>query len=174
MIRVSVRLRITLVLVVIVGIVALGQVSSGDGAAPAATSEKAKSCRQIDACRRAVAWNQKRVARLEHALAWQKDQRRKLAHRLLQVTKPVEHLREWTCIHEREGAWNANTGNGYHGGLQMDSSFMRTYGADMIRKYGGGAELWTPRDQMIVAERAHDAGRGFHPWPNTARACGYI
>jgi hypothetical protein len=25
-----------------------------------------------------------------------------------------------------------------------------------------------------VAERAYRSGRGFYPWPNTARACGLI
>jgi hypothetical protein len=55
----------------------------------------------------------------------------------------------------------------------MDREFMSTYGADMIRKYGGWANLWSPRDQMVVAERAY-AGRGFHPWPNTARMCGLL
>jgi len=27
---------------------------------------------------------------------------------------------------------------------------------------------------MWAAERAHRAGRGFYPWPNTARYCGLI
>ena len=31
----------------------------------------------------------------------------------------LSHLAGWLCIHAREGAWNANTGNGYYGGLQM-------------------------------------------------------
>lgn len=85
----------------------------------------------------------------------------------------MHHLREWTCIHNGEGAWNADTGNGYHGGLQMDRDFMRTWGPDMLARYGGWAELWTPRDQMIVAERAWRQ-RGFQPWPQTARACGLL
>ncbi len=29
-------------------------------------------------------------------------------------------------------------------------------------------------EQMWVAERAHRSGRGFYPWPNTARYCGLI
>jgi len=56
----------------------------------------------------------------------------------------------------------------------MDRSFMQSYGSDMIRKYGGYANVWSPLDQMIVAERAYRAGRGFYPWPNTARYCGLI
>ena len=108
------------------------------------------------------------------SIAWQKHSRKRLQQRLERLQTPVQHLREWTCIHEREGAWNSNTGNGYQGGLQMDHSFSTTYGPDMWRKYGNGPHTWTPRDQMLVAERAYDAGRGFHPWPNTARMCGLI
>ena len=31
------------------------------------------------------------------------------------------------CIHSHEGAWDANTGNGYYGGLQADMEFMSAY-----------------------------------------------
>jgi Transglycosylase-like domain len=86
----------------------------------------------------------------------------------------IKYLSQWICIHNHEGAWNANTGNGYYGGLQMDITFQNAYGRDMIRKYGGYAHTWSPRDQMIVAERAHDSGRGFGPWPNTGRMCGVL
>lgn len=73
-IRVSARSRILLVVVVIVGIVALGQVSSGNTAPPAAAKNGKKACQQLDACRRAVAWHARRYAKLERALAWQKMQ----------------------------------------------------------------------------------------------------
>jgi hypothetical protein len=91
----------------------------------------------------------------------------------------VKYEAAWICIHEHEGAWNSATGNGYYGGLQMDTGFMRTYGSDFIARYGGYAHLWSPHDQMVAAERAHDgygrfAGRGFNPWPNTARMCGLL
>lgn len=92
--------------------------------------------------------------------------------------RPQPKLRmvpQWLCIHHYEGAWNSNTGNGYYGGLQMDTTFMRTYGRDMIRLHHGSyANRWTPREQIIVAQRAYDSGRGFYPWPNTARYCGLI
>lgn len=88
------------------------------------------------------------------------------------VPVPLRHLDAWKCIHPKEGAWNA-TGY-YHGGLQMDWGFMRAYGRDMLAKYNGrGAEVWTPREQMMVAERAVKV-RGFTPWPQTARECGYL
>lgn len=77
----------------------------------------------------------------------------------------------WDCIHRHEGAWDANTGNGYHGGLQMDWSFMRAYGPEFVARWGG-AENWPPWAQVRAADRAYEAGRGFGPWPNTAAACG--
>ena len=83
------------------------------------------------------------------------------------------HFQEWLCIHSHEGSWNANTGNGYYGGLQMDYSFMSSYGAALLRAKGT-ANNWTPLEQMWVAERAYSSGRGFKPWPNTARRCGLL
>jgi hypothetical protein len=77
------------------------------------------------------------------------------------------------CIHHYEGAWNANTGNGYYGGLQMDLSFQGSYGADFLRLWGT-ADKWPPWAQLQAAARAYQSGRGFYPWPNTARACGLL
>jgi hypothetical protein len=78
------------------------------------------------------------------------------------------------CIHSYEaGAWNANTGNGYFGGLQMDRSFMSSYGADYLRAWGT-ADRWPPALQIATAIRAYLDGRGFYPWPTSARLCGLI
>lgn len=77
------------------------------------------------------------------------------------------------CIHRYEGAWDENTGNGYYGGLQMDLSFQGSYGADFLRRWGT-ADNWPPWAQLQAAVRAYQSGRGFYPWPNTARACGLI
>lgn len=76
------------------------------------------------------------------------------------------------CIHTHEGAWNAETGNGYHGGLQMDSSFERTYGPEFYARYGDAGH-WPVTDQLHAAYRATRT-RGFTPWPNTARMCGLL
>ncbi len=81
--------------------------------------------------------------------------------------------RAWLCIHEGEGAWHSNTGNGYYGGLQMDLEFQHSYAPRFLLRRGT-ADRWTPLEQMWVAERARRSGRGFYPWPNTARACGLI
>ena len=82
------------------------------------------------------------------------------------------HLRAWLCIHHYEGSWT-DAGAPYYGGLQMDLGFQRRYGAQLLRTKGT-ADHWLPLEQIWVAERAHRSGRGFYPWPNTARYCGLI
>jgi hypothetical protein len=81
-------------------------------------------------------------------------------------------LEDWLCIHRYEGAWNDPNGP-YYGGLQMDIGFQHAYGAALLRRKGT-ADHWTPLEQIWVAERAYRSGRGFYPWPNTARYCGLI
>lgn len=111
--------------------------------------------------------------------------------RAIAVLAPIGNLAAWTCIHNGtpvrgghagevgsgEGPWDAV--GYYRGGLQMDSGFSHHYGADMYARYGGGPDVWPPRDQMVVAERARSGSldghaRGYYPWPTTARACGLI
>jgi len=77
------------------------------------------------------------------------------------------------CIHRYEGAWDSNTGNGYYGGLQMDRRFQSLYGKEFVARWGT-ADNWPAWAQLQVAVRAYRSGRGFYPWPNTARACGLI
>jgi hypothetical protein len=86
---------------------------------------------------------------------------------------PASLNASFMCIHHYEGAWNANTGNGYYGGLQMDLTFQGSYGADFLRRWGT-ADNWPVWAQLQAAARAYQSGRGFYPWPNTARACGLI
>jgi hypothetical protein len=82
------------------------------------------------------------------------------------------HLRAWLCIHRYEAAWHDH-GPIYYGGLQMDLTFQRRYAPRLLRAKGT-ADHWTPLEQIWVAETARRSGRGFYPWPNTARACGLI
>jgi hypothetical protein len=81
--------------------------------------------------------------------------------------------RAFLCIHAGEGAWSSATGNGYYGGLQMDVSFQRTYGGWALRTFGT-ADRWPASVQVATAIQAWASGRGFRPWPNTARACGLL
>jgi hypothetical protein len=84
----------------------------------------------------------------------------------------VPHRSAWLCIHRFEGPWN-DPRPPYYGGLQMDITFQRLYGRYLLRRKGT-ADRWSPVEQMWVAWRAYRSGRGFYPWPNTARACGLI
>jgi hypothetical protein len=136
--------------------------------------------RQIDRYRHRV-WRWERVMgvrvtrRLPHAPAdfsakvdaWQRE-----AVRMWRRAQNPPHKNAWLCIHHYEGSWR-DPNPPYYGGLQMDVQFQRTYGATTFRRKGT-ADHWTPLEQMWAAERAHRAGRGFYPWPNTARYCGLI
>jgi len=102
-------------------------------------------------------------------LTYWKQQARKARRKAMNPPRKAA----WLCIQRHEGAWNANTGNGYYGGLQMDLTFQRTYGPELLRRKGT-ADRWKPIEQIWVAERAYRSGRGFYPWPNTARYCGLI
>jgi hypothetical protein len=105
---------------------------------------------------------------------------RKLAR--VPLARRIPRWREWQCIatYESHKIWSMSpnsepsSGGAYWGGLQMDISFQRTYGADMIRRHHGGlANTWTAPEQITVANRAWKT-RGYYPWPNTARSCGLI
>lgn len=96
----------------------------------------------------------------------------KRSQRAKQKASNPPHRAAWQCIHRYEGVWN-DPGSPYYGGLQMDLSFQRAYGWRLLRSKGT-ADSWTPLEQMWVAEKAYRSGRGFYPWPNTARFCGLI
>ena len=112
----------------------------------------------------------------DHRRAILDSWRRKATARKRQAYK-LPRMRAWICIHLHERnphqGWATHTGNGFYGGLQMDLSFQRTYGPDLLRKKGT-ANRWAPIEQIWVAERAYRSGRGFSPWPNTARSCGLL
>jgi len=57
--------------------------------------------------------------------------------------------------------WNANTGNGYYGGLQFSAGTWLAYDGDQFAKR---ADLATRVQQITVAERLL-ADRGWGPWP---------
>lgn len=90
---------------------------------------------------------------------------------LQSIARPPHYL-AWLCIHSYEGSWT-DPDAPYYGGLQMDWSFMQSYGPTLLATKGT-ANNWTILEQMWVAERAYQSGRGFYPWPNTARMCGLI
>jgi len=109
--------------------------------------------------------------------AWQRNLWRKRALVAEHRAARPPHRSQWLCIHRHERnprqGWATRTGNGFYGGLQMDISFQRRYGSEILRRKGT-ADNWSALEQMWVAERAHRSGLGFYPWPNTARSCGLI
>ena len=94
------------------------------------------------------------------------------AYQTWQQYRHPPHEAGWWCIHRYEGSWT-DSGDPFWGGLQMDRSFMSTYAPWLLLRKGY-ANAWTPLEQMWVAERAHRSGRGYYPWPNTARYCGLL
>lgn len=109
--------------------------------------------------------------------AWLRDLWRRRAATAQRRAERPPHRSAWLCIHRHERhpeqGWATRTGNGFYGGLQMDLAFQRRYGPHLLRTKGT-ADRWSPLEQMWVAERAYRSGRGFYPWPNTARSCGLI
>jgi len=80
-------------------------------------------------------------------------------------------LQKWGCIHRGEGAWDANTGNGYWGGLQMTLSFQKAHGMRFYHRWGT-ADRWPPWAQIVAAEDAlRDDGGSYREW-GTAHGCG--
>lgn len=107
-----------------------------------------------------------------NSLSWMRDLWRSRATAVRWSASRVPHRGAWLCIHRYEGHWN-DPHLPYYGGLQMDLAFQRAYGGYLLRTKGT-ANRWTPLEQMWTAEKAHRSGRGFYPWPNTARLCGLL
>jgi hypothetical protein len=166
--------------VAIVAVFALAPTHAG------ATGKRAAEIREIERLRKTT-WHWQRVIGARRTPTSKSEKRTRSGvyrhwvlelwrHRAARVWHRVVHIphkAQWLCIHSGEGPWDAHTGNGYYGGLQMDLTFQRTYGRYLLR-LKGTADRWSPYEQMWVAERARRSGRGYYPWPNTARACGLI
>lgn len=105
-------------------------------------------------------------------LTWMRNIWRTRATRVRKSARRVPNRGAWLCIHRHEGSWT-DPRSPYYGGLQMDIGFQRAYGRYLLRRKGT-ANRWKPLEQMWTAEKARRSGRGFHPWPNTARRCGLL
>jgi hypothetical protein len=128
---------------------------------------------------RHTAWHwESLMGRRRTHFAWPLHTRRALAFwrvragRVRHQAGRPPHRFAWLCIHRYEGSWS-DSGDPYWGGLQMDRSFMLAHApAALLQR--GWANRWSALEQMWVAERAYRSGRGFYPWPHTARICGLI
>lgn len=149
------------------------------------TTARANPTLEDIAAYRHMTWKWQRLMGIRPTTSWKHERKAgtayqkwirhlwyKRAHTAWRHAMNPPHEAAWKCIHRYEGAWT-DSGAPYYGGLQMDLSFQRAYGSDLLRRKGT-ADHWTPIEQMWVAERAYRSGRGFYPWPNTARSCGLI
>ncbi|MEE4424299.1 transglycosylase family protein [Streptomyces bugieae] len=87
------------------------------------------------------------------------------AHRAA-AAAPSGPVPDWERIADCEsnGRWHINTGNGYHGGLQIDPATWRAYGG---RRYAPRADLATRSEQIAVGRRIV-RDRGLSAWPRCA------
>src|SRR5262245_31162839 len=69
---------------------------------------------------------------------------------------------------ESTSRWNANTGNGYFGGVQMDMTFWRRHGG---LAYAARPDLASREAQIEVAIRGL-AVQGWGAWPTCSRRMG--
>lgn len=69
---------------------------------------------------------------------------------------------------ESGGNWAANTGNGYHGGLQFSPRTWRSFGGGA---YAGTANQATRSQQIAIAEKVLRA-QGWKAWPTCSRKTG--
>ncbi len=79
---------------------------------------------------------------------------------------PKWWLRQALCIHHFEGAWNANTGNGYWGGMQFLPSTWYSVGGTTP------AYLVSPREQLYRAWLVWRRDGGSWAEWGTRRVCG--
>lgn len=143
-------------------------------ALPAQASNSGEDTRYLQAHRAAVKYRGL-YKRVERSLAKTIRENRRLKRALHQKIAvvgghPLE--RAFLCIHSHEGSWT-DPNAPYYGGVQMDRQFQATYGPEFLRAFGT-ADHWPVSVQLTVAIRAYLSGRGFHPWPTTARMCGLI
>jgi hypothetical protein len=66
--------------------------------------------------------------------------------------------------------WDANTGNGYRGGLQFTDATWRAYGG---REYAPTANKASRKEQIAVAKKVQ-RDQGWNAWPTCSRKLGYV
>ncbi|OEJ98315.1 peptidoglycan-binding protein [Streptomyces thermolilacinus SPC6] len=76
----------------------------------------------------------------------------------------------WGCVAlcESSGRWNADTGNGFYGGLQFKQSTWEEFGG---LKYARRADLATRAQQITVAQEVL-RWQGWKAWPTCSRRYG--
>lgn len=70
---------------------------------------------------------------------------------------------------ESTGRWDADTGNGFKGGLQFTPSTWKEFGG---RKYAASAEEASKQQQIEVAKKVQDQ-QGWKAWPACTKKLGW-
>lgn len=182
------RHRLRGLLLALISPLALGLAGAGAASAAVASGSDPEVERLLEAIgkHREATWHWQRVMGKERwtttflerrtadreRLAELRDVWKRRAERVRDRAKRPPHRAAWLCIHRHEGSWRDPRAP-YWGGLQMSRQFQRAFGRYLLR-LKGTANKWTPAEQMWTAVHAHRSGLGFHPWPNTARACGLL
>lgn len=110
------------------------------------------------------------VKRHKHALKRLSHYHPPVSHVALSAPWSTAWYNGAICVHEHEGAWNSNTGNGYYGGFQyLTSTWLASGGG----QYASRADLATPYEQLLVTYHVTSRS-GWGQWPNTARMCGLL
>lgn len=140
-----------------------------EGSSSGTTSTTAEEVVSRDEYERVRALSAKRLR------GWRATARKR--QRLLRAMRERVHLHGANgvlagllCLHGHEGPWD-DPDPPYWGGLQMDRSFMATYGGPFYRALGT-ADHWPAILQLAVGAEAFYVGRGFTPWPVSSRLCG--
>ena len=84
---------------------------------------------------------------------------------------PQAHDAKWDKLAQCESTqnWDANTGNGYKGGLQFDDRTWRNYGGT---EYAPTADRASRDEQIAVAKKVQQE-QGWHAWPGCSHKLGY-
>jgi hypothetical protein len=182
------RHRLRGLLLALISSLALGLTGAGAASAAVASGSDPEVERLLEAIgkHRDATWHWQRVMRKERwtttflerrttdleRLVELRDVWKRRAERVRDRAKRPPHRAAWLCIQRHEGTWRDPRAP-YWGGLQMSRQFQRAFGRYLLH-LKGTANKWTPAEQMWTAVHAHRSGLGFHPWPNTARACGLL
>jgi hypothetical protein len=89
---------------------------------------------------------------------------------LLAPAAPASADVNWDAIAhcESSGRWNANTGNGYYGGLQFSSSTWRAHGGS---RFAATADRASRSEQIAIAQRVLRT-QGLGAWPTCGARAG--
>ena len=87
---------------------------------------------------------------------------------LSRPSSPTTTVWDRLVLCEASGRWNANTGNGFQGGLQFTPSTWRGHGGN---QFASAAHLATREQQIVVAERVLKT-QGWAAWPACSRRLG--